>query len=114
MAALSCLCALVFASIHVYGIETAECKLEDGSDTCECHIADSSMDLIDIGGQPYRYESLDCSSVTGILVIALIGSAVANAFGVVISLYYVFLHKTGTFSHKYSQVPASDYSPYYL
>lgn len=72
------------------------------------------MDIIDVDSQIYQYPSLSCVEVTGLLAITLIGSAVANAVGVIISLYYVFLHKTETLSFTYSQVPSYNNSANYL
>ena len=116
LAALTCVCAFIFASIHVYVIKTSKCQPVDVQNaTCVCHVpttvSEYSFDPIDVLSQTYQYPSLTCSQVTIVLVIALIISAGANVIGAIVSLYYVFLHKTSTFSHKYSQVPATDSSP---
>jgi hypothetical protein len=117
LAALTCVCAMIFASVHVYVIKTSTCQPVDAQNvTCVCRVPTTVseydiMDLIDVHSQTYQYPSLTCSQVTIVLVIALIVSATANVIGAVVSLYYVFLHKTSTFSHKYSQVPAADSSP---
>lgn len=116
LAALACVCALIFASVHVYVIKTSQCEPVDARNvTCVCHVPTTVseydfMDLIDVHSQAYQYPSLTCSQVTKVLVPALIVSATANVIGAVVSLYYVFLHKTSTFSHKYFQVPVTDTS----
>lgn len=113
LASLVCLCALIFASIHIYVIETAECERppDNQNVSCVCRVIQDSMDIIEVNSEKYEYPTLNCLQVSSLLAIALIGSAVANATGTVISLYYVFLHKTSTVLHKYSQVPAGDSSP---
>lgn len=69
----------------------------------------SSFDILEIDNLSYKYPLLTCAQVEGFMVVTLIGSAITNAIGAVISLYYVFLHKTATVSRKYTQVPMTDH-----
>lgn len=69
----------------------------------------TSFDILDVYSQSYKYPQFKCAQVQRFMVITLIGSAITNTLGAVISLYYVFLHKTATVSHKYSQVPMTEH-----
>lgn len=111
LAAVACLCACVFASLHVNQLLTMECSetsnstlrmsqelSEDDTSTCLCYTPGASTDQ----SQVFTYDPLSCYQVHHVLPFYLTTSAVANAIAVVVSVWYFVLLWNSHYAYTYA------------
>ncbi|XP_046395864.1 sarcospan isoform X2 [Ischnura elegans] len=120
----TCLCASVFALLHVIFLSKMAChstKLSAESSalnsSCICSnvpaIASRVEDLYQMpsAGRTYYYRDLSCDDVEGMLFYFLIASCLMNAVAAFVSFVYVFLHWSSRYMYVYSGVGTSDENP---
>lgn len=114
MATAACVCASVFASVHVSHLSTMDCQSpaenatfkwivdeEHFNSTCLCAAADDSEAY-------YTYDPLSCYDVLRLLPVYLSTSAVINALACLVTCWYIILLWSNRFAYTYAGLRTSE------
>lgn len=112
----ACVCACVFASVHVSQLLAMKCQPPAVNATLVEWTNESQMNstCLCVGGEGqneiYTYDPLSCSEVLGILPIYLTTSAVTNGIASVVSSCYIILLWSNRFAYTYAGLKLSEYN----
>ena len=115
VATAACVCACVFASVHVSQLMTMECQSPtvNATLTGTAEIQPNSTCLC-IGGELldeiFTYDPLSCSDVLELLPIYLSASAVTNGLAVLVSSCYIVLLWSNRFAYTYAGLKLSEFN----
>ncbi len=115
VATAACVCACVFASVHVSQLMTMECQSPTVNatlvgtaefqlnSTCLCKGGERQDEV-------FTYDPLSCSEVLQVLPIYLTASAVTNGLAVLVSSWYIVLLWSNRFAYTYAGLKLSEFN----
>lgn len=111
----ACVCACVFASVHVSQLLAMECQPPAVNATLEWTTESQiNSTCLCIGGERqdeiFTYDPLSCSEVLEILPIYLLSSAVTNGLACLVSSWYIVLLWSNRFAYTYAGLKLSEYN----
>lgn len=115
VATAACVCACVFASVHVSQLLAMECQSPAMNATLTW-MADSRLNstCLCIGGEQrdevFTYDPLSCSEVLEVLPIYLLTSAVTNGLAILVSSWYIVLLWSNRFAYTYAGLKLSEFN----
>ncbi|XP_046652506.1 uncharacterized protein LOC124343279 [Daphnia pulicaria] len=116
LATAACVCACVFASVHVSQLVTMECQSPTVNATLLVGTAEFQLNstCLCIGGERqdevFTYDPLSCSEVLQVLPIYLTASAVTNGLAVLVSSWYIVLLWSNRFAYTYAGLKLSEFN----
>ncbi|KAK4022257.1 hypothetical protein OUZ56_007736 [Daphnia magna] len=109
----ACVCACVFASVHVSQLMAMECQSPTMNATLTGNTGLNSTCLC-IGGERqdevFTYDPLSCSDVLELLPIYLSTSAVTNGLAALVSSWYIVLLWSNRFAYTYAGLKLSEFN----
>lgn len=111
----ACVCACVFASVHVSQLLAMECQSPVLNATLNV-LGDSTLNstCLCTGGEQkdevFTYDPLSCSDVLEVLPIYLSTSAVINGLACLVSSWYIVLLWCNRYAYTYAGLKLSEYN----
>lgn len=113
VATAACVCACVFASVHVSQLMVMECQSPTVNATLTGSTGLNSTCLCISGerrDEVFTYDPLSCSDVLELLPIYLSTSAVTNGLAVLVSSWYIVLLWSNRFAYTYAGLKLSEFN----